>query len=65
MIGIDVKGEGIVWIEDSSGIEVGTGLDLTFGGTTMRVISKTYKKNELEDGKGTQTGWQDRKELVS
>ena len=65
VIGIDVKGEGIVWMEDSSGIEVGIGLDLTFGGTTMRLISKTYKKNELEDGKGTQTGWEDRKELVS
>lgn len=65
MIGINVKGEGTVWMEDSSGIEIGTGFDLVIAGKTVSLLSKTYKKNELEDGKGTQTGIEDRKGLVS
>ena len=64
VIGINVKGEGTVWMEDSSGIEIGIGFDLVFGGKSVRLLSKTYKKNELEDGKGTQTGIEDRKGLV-
>jgi len=65
VIGINVKGEGTVWMEDSSGIEIGTGFDLVIAGKTVSLLSKTYKKNELEDGKGTQTGIEDRKGLVS
>lgn len=44
VIGINVKGEGTVWMEDSSGMEIGIGCDLVVGGKSVRLLSKTYKK---------------------
>lgn len=66
VIGINVKGEGTIWLEDSSGMELGVRFNLIVGGKDLgRLLYKKYKKNELQDGKGTRTGYENSKTLVS
>lgn len=66
VIGINVEGKGTVWLEDSSGLEVGVRFNLIVGGKDLgRLLYKTYQKNELQDGKGTRTGKEWSKGIVS
>lgn len=53
-IGIDVKGEGMVWLEpeDGDAMEIGVSFSLSVGGKDLgNIFKERYKKNHLEDGK--------------
>lgn len=53
-IGIDVKGEGMVWLEFEDGdvMEIGVSFSLFVGGKDFgNIFKEWYKKNYLEDGK--------------
>ena len=53
-IGIDVKGEGMVWLEPEDGdtMEIGVSFSLSVGGKDLgNIFKERYKKNHLEDGK--------------
>lgn len=65
MIGINIKGEGTIWLEDSSGLEVGVKLNLNVAGKVFCIVSKKYQRDELQDGKGTRTGIEWSKGIVS
>lgn len=66
VIGINVKGTGTVWVEDGDAMEVGVSFDLTIGSIKMpRIFFQRYQKNQLQDGKGTRTGHEWSKGIVS
>lgn len=66
MIGINVKGEGTVWLEDGDAMEIGVSFDLTIGSITIpNIFYERYQKSQLEDGKGTRTGYEWNRGIVS
>ena len=65
MIGINVKGEGKVWLEDGDALEVGVSFGLSIGGINLPAIFKElYRKNQL-DGKDKRTGYEWKRGIVS
>ena len=65
VIGINVKGEGKVWLEDGDAMEVGVSFGLSIGGINLPDIFKElYRKNQL-DGKDKRTGYEWRRGVVS
>ena len=66
VIGINVKGEGKVWLEDGDAMEIGVSFGLSIGGSKVQDIFKeVYQRNELEDGKDRRTGYQWGRGIVS
>ena len=66
VIGINVKGEGKVWLEDGDAMEIGVSFGLSIGGSKVRDIFKErYQRNQLEDGRDRRTGYQWDRGIVS
>lgn len=66
MIGINVKGEGTVWLEDGDATEIGVSFDLIIGSIMIpNIFIERYQKSQLEDGEGTRTGYQRNKRIAS
>ena len=66
MIGINVKGEGTVWLEDGDATEIGVSFDLFIGSIMIpNIFIERYQKSQLEDGEGTSTGYQRNKRIAS
>ena len=54
VIGIDVKGEGMVWLHRSQDeMEMGVRFGLKIGSKKLTVFHKNYEKSELEDEDAT------------
>ena len=65
VIGINVKGEGKVWLEDGDASEVGVSFGLSIGGISFPdVFKEQYQKNQL-DGKDKHTVYQWERRIVS
>ena len=65
VIGINVKGEGKVWLEDGDALEVGVSFGLSIGGINLPdIFMERYRKNQL-DGKDKRTGYQWERGIVS
>ena len=54
LIGINIKGEGKIWLKDGGPAEIGVGFYLFIGGRRVdgNLFTKQYKGNQLKDGKG-------------
>ena len=52
VIGLNVKGEGMVWLEDGDNMEIGVSFGISIGGGKVRnIFHERYQRNQLEDGK--------------
>lgn len=56
VIGINVKGEGKVWLEGGGSTEIGVSLRLVIGGISQDILYEQYQREQLEDGLDIQTG---------
>ena len=65
VVGIKVKGTGILSVKNRNGLEIQVKVKISVGGKSRDVFSKKYKKKELQKGKGTRTGYKWKKTLVS
>ena len=51
LVGIDVKGEGMIWIHDSDDMEIGVSFRLSIAGSTLPdILYQRYRRSEMEDG---------------
>ena len=65
VIGINVKGEGKVWLEDGDALEIGVSFGLNIGGINLPdIFMERYQRNQL-DGKDKSTGYQWDRGVVS
>ena len=57
LIGINIKGEGKIWLKDGGPAEIGVGFYLFIGGRRVdgNLFTKQYKGNQLKDGIGLRT----------
>ena len=52
VIGLNVRGEGMVWLEDGDNMEIGVSFGISIGGGKVRnIFHERYQRNQLEDGK--------------
>ena len=66
VIGINVKGNGRVWLSGGDAMEIGVGFELSIGPINLpEILQAKYKKHELEDGSGRRTGFKFEKGIVS
>ena len=66
VIGINVRGDATISVTQKSGLEIEVKAMLAVGSITLPdVISKKYTKNKLREGKGTRTGHEWTKGIVS
>ena len=51
IVGIDIKGEGMIWIHDEEDMEIGVSFGLSIAGRTLSdIIYQRYRRSEMEDG---------------
>ena len=66
MVGIDIKGEGMIWIHDEEDMEIGVSFGLSIAGRTLPdIIYRRYRRSEMEDGESGKIEHQWSKALVS
>lgn len=67
MVGIDIKGDGMIWIHDEEDMEIGVSFSLSIAGsrTLPDIIYRRYRRSEMEDGKSGRIEHQWSKALVS
>lgn len=51
VIGIDIKGVGMIWLKNGAPAEIGVGFHLFIGRRRVNVFTKQYEGNQLKDGK--------------
>ena len=65
VLGIKIKGTAHVSVKDKKGLQIVVKVKLAVGRKSFTVLSKTYKRKQLEKGKGTTTGRQWKRKIVS
>ena len=65
VLGIKIKGTTHVSVKDKKGLQIVVKIKLAIGRTSFTVLSKTYKRKQLQKGKGTTTGRQWKRKIVS
>ena len=66
MVGIDIKGEGMIWIHDEEDMEIGVSFGLSIAGRTLPdIIYRKYRRSEMEDGQSGKIEHRWSKALVS
>ena len=64
-LGIKVKGTANLLVKDKNGLEIEVKVEISIGGKSLTVFTKKYKKKELQNGKGTRTGYERDAKIVS
>jgi len=63
LVGIDVKGEAMIWIHDDD-MEIGISFGLSIAGRSLPdILYPRYRRSEMEDGQNSKTEHQWNKEL--
>ena len=66
IVGIDIKGEGMIWIHDNEDKETGVSFRLSIAGRTLPdILYLRYPRSEMEDGQSGKIEHQWSKALVS
>ena len=66
MVGIDVKGGGMIWIHDNEDKEIGVSFHLSIAGRTLPdILYLRYRRSEMEDGQSSKIEHRWSKALVS
>ena len=66
VVGIDVKGEGMIWIHDNEDKEIGVSFRLSIAGRTLSdILYLRYPRSEMEDGQSKKIEHRWSKALVS
>ena len=66
VIGINVQGSATLSVtHPGGGLEIQVMSKIAVGGKILTALSKTYKKNQLQEGKGTRTGYVWKRRIVS
>ena len=66
VVGIDVKGEGMIWIHDEEDMEIGVSFDLSIAGRKLPdILYLRYRRREMEDGQSKKIEHRWSKTLVS
>ena len=65
VLGIKIKGTAHVLVKDKKGLQIQVKVKLAIGRKSFTVLSKTYTRKQLQQGKGTTTGFQLKRKIVS